>query len=1046
VTFLGKTIRLWLASMLVLGIWTTTRLASAQQGAGVLLGTIVDTSSKKPIADVVVTVTSPALQGEEVVVSDSSGFYRIPNLPPGVYLLRLEKEAFRPYTRDGIMLRADTTLRVNAELLPDSLKSEEVVVVGRPPTVDVGSSTTGTNLSSEFTQRVPLSAPGSKGAAARSFESAATVAPGAQADDYGVSISGSTSIENQYVIDGLTVNNPAFGFAGTPLSSEFVKETSVITGGYMPEYGRATGGILNVVTKSGSNEFHGGAFSYFSPGALTGPRNKVIREGKSVSWEPALDYLGDVGFDVGGPILKDKLWFYAGLDVSRSRYKIRRSLTHVIIDPATGEPRVDDYGFTLADEIPDTATSYIAESQTIQAIGKLTYALDSNNRLTLTAYGTPTTSGGIGRFSIDPRTGAPEVDTSTGPGSAESLGHQRPSSAFDASLKWSSEFDNKHVLIDTTVGWHHETSSLLPSDGTRPGSGQGLSNVWSVLWLQNNPGPHSITDFETIPNPAVCTPPRGANVATLCPVSEYQSGGPSDINVQIYNRYQAGTVLTYLFQGLGHHVVKAGANVELTFYENTRGDGGGAQTQESDDGSLIQDAWQYGILIGADKPYYEDPYHLQTKSIIAGGFLQDSWSVLDKVTLNLGIRYDAQYVYGEHGELAMSLPNEWSPRAGVIYDFTDSGRSKLFANYARYYESVPLDLADAALVGEPYIKSYHDRATCDPRVAAQQHAQCQLPSNRVLNPDRDPSDPNRKWFAEGQGADRVDPEIKPQSSDEIVLGGEYEIFADARVGASYTKRWLNRVIEDMSIDGFASWFLANPGYGIAKNFPVAERKYDGVTLYFMKALRDDWLAQISYTISYLRGNVSGLFEPGAGLIQANHTGAFDSQQIMVNTTGPLPGDTRHQIKVFTAKDWTLTPEHGVTTGLSFHGRSGGPTNIYGTFPTLDPGTAYMVPRGSGERLPWQFGVDLQVGYRYALSKEKSLTFTMDVFNLFNFQAAVAKDEVYTNSEVYGAQRLSDVRRADNGQPLASSDVNPNFGNPTAHQDPRVFRFGLRATF
>jgi len=108
----------------------------AQSGMGVLTGTVTDAQEHKPVGDVVVTVTSPALQGEQVVVTDGSGFYRIPDLPAGDnYTIRLEKEGYKPYARGGIALRSDTTLRANADLLPETLKAEEVVVVAQAPTV-----------------------------------------------------------------------------------------------------------------------------------------------------------------------------------------------------------------------------------------------------------------------------------------------------------------------------------------------------------------------------------------------------------------------------------------------------------------------------------------------------------------------------------------------------------------------------------------------------------------------------------------------------------------------------------------------------------------------------------------------------------------------------------------------------------------------------------------------------------------------------------------------------------------------------------------------
>src|SRR5439155_1211455 len=144
------------------------------------------------------------------------------------------------------------------------------------------SSSTGMNIGQDFTRRVPISRPGGKGSGSRSFESVAESVPGAKNDAYGVSISGTTSPENNYVLDGTTVNNPSYGTIGTPLTLEFIKELNVISGGYMPEYGRSTGGILNVVTKSGSNEFHGGVFTYYSPGALEGARKVVIRNGQVV--------------------------------------------------------------------------------------------------------------------------------------------------------------------------------------------------------------------------------------------------------------------------------------------------------------------------------------------------------------------------------------------------------------------------------------------------------------------------------------------------------------------------------------------------------------------------------------------------------------------------------------------------------------------------------------------------------------------------------------------------------------------------------------------
>src|SRR4029077_18487396 len=104
--------------------------------------------------------------------------------------------------------------------------------------------------------------------------------------------------ENRYLLDGLSVSNSTYGVLGTPLSIEFIKEVSVLGGGYMPEYGRATGGILNAITRSGSTEFHGSAIPNVAPGGLEGRRKTALREGDSIVTTTELDYIADIGADI----------------------------------------------------------------------------------------------------------------------------------------------------------------------------------------------------------------------------------------------------------------------------------------------------------------------------------------------------------------------------------------------------------------------------------------------------------------------------------------------------------------------------------------------------------------------------------------------------------------------------------------------------------------------------------------------------------------------------------------------------------------------------
>jgi outer membrane receptor protein involved in Fe transport len=1021
-------------------------------------------------------------------VTDGSGQYRIPQLPPGSYTVRLEKETFKPSTRGGITVRVGSTIRVNIELLPEAIKAEEIVVVGRAPTVDVGSTTTGVSVGSEFVRRIALSPPAMKGSSTRSFESMAEIAPTAYADTYGMSVSGTTSPENQYIIDGLSVNDPGFGILGTPLSVEFVKEVNIITGGYMPEYGRATGGVLDAVTKSGSNEFHGSVFASITPGAFEGPREIVKREGQTILTNTTLSSLRDFGVEFGGPILKDKLWFFVGFTPSFARYKLERFLNARTIE--NGEVVTDEAGFTRVTEIPNTRRTFYADQRNFQYIGKLTYLLNQDHNVTLSIYGSPSSSGGNGTFGITPSTGQPEVANIAG--TYDAIANRFYQNSNNISLKWASSFLNKSLLFDATLGWYNGETGSLPSDGTGLGSRTGLSDVAQVQYRRSQrPGFYSITEFENSPEiSAACLPlpsidPALPNTAASytdplrCPVTTYVVGGPGFINEAQLDRYQGKAVVTRLLSALGQHIIKAGIDIELMSYAHRKAYTGTTVFRESLSGASFSDFRRYGFLSGPDEATVLDVFEATSTSTTVGGFIQDSWSILDKVTVNAGVRYDAQVLTGDDGKVGLSLPNQWSPRIGVIYDFTQQGRSKIFVNYARYFESVPLNIADRSFPGERQIRAAHraylpyNPATadrCNPRTpAGQKGPGCGGPDRTDSSNSLTlggPEDPNQVWQITGGDKVPVDPDISPQSSDEIVVGGEYEVFADGRVGVQYTKRYMNSVMEDMSRDDGATYFVGNPGRGIARDFPEATRDYDAVTLYFTKVFSNQWMAQASYTLSYLRGNWAGLFRPESGQLDPNINSDFDLISLLPNREGPLPGDKTHQFKLYGAKDFSLTKWMNGIVGLTFRARSGEPTSHLGGHALYGDDEAFILQRGSGQRLPPIFNFDSHVGMGFRLSKDSELTVGVDIFNIFNFQGVTAIDDTFTRAAVNPivggttddlpqknpttqeyecVQPTCKLENADK-TPFEGKDVNPNFGNPTQYQEPRQFRFTAKVTF
>ncbi|NVJ23275.1 TonB-dependent receptor [Myxococcus sp. AM011] len=1063
-------IRVGLARGLCLAVLLIGAGAFAQ-GVSVITGTITSADDKRTLADAVVTATSPKLQGERVVVSDTSGLYRLAQLPPGTYTLRVEREGFEPFVRSDIVLRLDRTIRVNIQLLPSSFGEE--ISVSAAPTVDVGSSTTGLNVDADFLRTMAVIRPGTKGSASRSFESLAELAPGATEDRYGVSVSGSSSPESQYVVDGLSVNDPSVGTLGTPLSVEFVQEVNVITGGYMPEYGRSTGGVLNVVTKSGSNEFHGSVFANMAPGALQRNGTVVRQEGTVISAQGQPWNQGDFGFDLGGPILKDKLWFYVGVAPSFNRIRVDRQLSTLDfcteVDPAAGcaavgqRRRDPETGFGQVTPIEGSQTTRFADERSIQYMSKLTYLFNPDHNLSVSVFGTPRSSGGDGKYAFSDD-GDPEVCVGlscTGfvQGSYDSIATRRSNGVMDIVAKQSSSFFDKKFLVDATLGWHHQSDSTLPSDGSGLVSDTGLASRPNIAWRRTrNPGPHTITEFESLVDPSVCGA-TDAEQRRNCPVTAYSTGGPGTISEQELDRVQGKVMGTYLLQALGHHIVKAGFDAERMSFYNNRARTGGTPWQECTGGDCFYTLNQYGYLEGPDSPVFLASKEGTSTSMTVGGFVQDSWSIMDTVTVNAGLRYDVQTLWGLDDKVGLHLPNQWSPRVGAVYDFTQQGRSKLFVNFARFFENVPLDMADLSFPQQQLLSATYDSPPCNPNDRNSLVTDCVASRNRQLIGNRE--SPNQAWDAQGGDRVPVDPNIRAQSADEIMVGGEYEVLL-GRFGLQYTRRQLNDVIEDMSRDDGNTFFLGNPGKGYSADFPEAVRKYDAVNLYYQKGFSNGWLAQASYTWSQLRGNYSGLFRADTGQLSPNLTRDFDLLSLTTNRDGPLPGDRTHSIKVFGAREFQLTKGTSVNIGGGYRSRSGTPLNYLGAHPRRSGSETFILPRGSAGRLPWVHNIDTHVGVNQKLSQDYTLSLSLDAFNLFNFQQYTAVDQTLTFTRVYAIEQggkpadLTACLTANNpgckvistatNLPITTSDINPNFKRPTAYQAPRSIRLGAKLSF
>jgi hypothetical protein len=1066
-----NTARRPLASLRALGVSASLGLATcavifsatdarAQAVAGTIIGEVVDGETAENVAGVTVTATGPALQGTVTAVTDDAGRFRLDGLPVGLYTLTFEKEGFSAEPIADIRMHAGVTLRYDAVVYKASSKlaaSDTVKVYAGAPIVDVGSTQTGGTLNADIARRVPLVAPSARGGAQRSFEAAAAVLPQVQADSYGASINGATSVENQYVLDGVGVNNIGYGYLGSPLTLEFIDEVSVVTGGYLPEYGRSMGGVMNVTTKSGGNELHGSVWAGAAPGFLEGQRKLAPNAGSAIRVEPKLNYTGDLGFELGGPVLHDTLWFYVGAALNQQSLKLTRKLF-----------RAD------GSEIEGTSQDFFAEATGAQAIAKLTWLADANNRVSFTLLATPMFSGGNGKLALDLTTGRAETDSFEG--SYNALAHINKSGAIDTTVKWESSLLERKLRLNTSLSYHREDSALqgLPSDGSQIGDTTGLASVPRVFFRRSRPGPYSIAHFETLPANAGCDDPDTDN-ATLCPVTTYQFGGPDYLDQQVGQSYQLRQVTTYNTEMMGLHVFKAGGEAGYATFDNLRAYSGGNRFKDNSSGTLFTDNRQFGFLTAPDEAVLLDRFGWVTSQLWVAAFLQDSWTIADMVTLNLGVRYDGNWMYAGDGLNAIAMPFQLSPRAGVIVDPFQSGRVKIYGSFARYYEAMSNDIADRSGSSEPQLLSGRPAALCDPRDPKQYEfnkGACYDDANRVALNDVD--SPSQKWIVTSQGRTAIDPNLQPASSDEIVVGAEAEVFRDARVAVSYTRRWIgcpwtgaegigdgmlcSKSIEDMSRDEANTYFIGNPGFGIANDFDIAQRNYDALTLLFHKQWSEGWLGQASYTLSSLTGNYAGLFRPETEQLDPNVNSDFDLRSLTVNRNGPLPFDRTHSLKVFGAKEFETAYDTKFTLGGAASATSGGPSNYLGSHPVYGGDEVFILPRGSGARLDPVFTADAHVGFTFKPFKAQAVELTMDIFNLFNFQAATRVDETFTDEDVNPLQNcVKGVRdscttkdlgklQLTDGSAYDPASNNPNFGQPELFQAPRTVRLALRWSF
>jgi outer membrane receptor protein involved in Fe transport len=896
----NRRVLLWAAALLL------SASAASAQTTGRIIGTIKDPQGAV-LPGATVTASSPALQGEQTQVTDQDGSFRFLSLPVGRYVIKVDLSGFRTIEQPDVQVGLDRTVDLQLSMQVAGV-AETVNVTSVSPTVDTTSTTIGVNANADLFERLPVR---------RDVYAVARIAPGTTEDTVGPAVLGSTGAENQYIIEGLNTTGIERGERTKRLNFDFIDEVELKTGGLPAEYGRMTGGIINVITKSGGNTFTGSLFGFTEGGGLMSDDSTESQRPQTSTTVTNLDSRWDVGFQLGGFIVRDRLWFFGAYNpVSESsKTRVIRQLT------APGSP-------SIGTEIGTDTNRHLSAA-------KLTYRIGTNSRL-------------VGAMNADPSKRDGALFVVSGPESTwraeQKTGALDPSLTYDATL--GASFNLRAI-----VGRHSEKTEY---------SGAGKLTPLTI-------------DQRTSPNP------RTGGFGAYFQDSEFTR----DIFKVDATKF------------LGGHEIKAGVDWELQDSSIDRYAAGGGMINY-----ILPSASAPGGLYYRHRFYVNDqaagfdaddattwtpaiPLITEPQTDNSSFYLQDSWRATSNLTINAGVRWERQQIGDRDDQTVIDLTDNWAPRFGVIWDFARNGRSKLFANYGRFYESIPMDINIRAFGGESTCFCYN----FDPN-----------PMNFLPNP----AAPARSTLLGGH-ATPVDPNLKGQYSDEWIVGTEYEVARNLSVSMKYVRRNLGRVIEDFLVPAEGEYFIANPGVGLGNEMsfydytpvaaPKVKRLSNNVELSARKRFSDGWQFVASYVWQRMEGNYDGLFQNSTGQLDPNINSAFDYADFLINAEGRLTNDRTHQWKLDGSYEFQKGLP-GLNLGLSTYYFSGTPLNAYGYSIPYANWEYFLVPRGTIGRGPSEWEANFQAGYPIRFGDNRRVNLIFDVFNMFNRQAIITLDERY----------------------------------------------------
>jgi len=898
-------------------------LCAAQQSvtSATLSGRIEDARGAF-VSGASVTAINLETQQHLNTTTDDEGRYRFPYLRTGTYDLKIDAAGFSSVTKQ-LTVSIGQALDLPIKLDVAGVSAQVNIGTDIPAVETVRTQITETIRPREINELplngrnyldlallIPGVSPTNTGSNQRFAETSAV--PG-----QGISIAGQRNLYNSFIIDGVSANDDAADLTGTYYSEEVIDQFQVVTSGGIAEFGRASGGVVNILTKSGTNDLRGSLYGFF--------RNQRFDARNPLA--PTKDLLtqAQYGGTIGGPLRRERTFFFSNFEQTRRNYSAVLTISPAAVNSINNRLRAVNYNGPLV------STGVVPASfDTTNFFTRIDHSINQRNQLSA-------------RYSLYHI----EAVNSRNVGGLNAVSRGTGLSDTDQTVVVSNVTTlSSRTLNEARVQYTNSRLDAPVNDEAGPAVNiAGVANFGTATF---SPQGRDINLFEAVDN-----------VSTQRGDHSLKFGANF-----LYNR------VNILFPGAVQGVYSfSSLNNFLT-------------------GNYLNYQQAFGV-----------PNQLQSNPNF-GVFVQDEWRVRPDLTLNAGLRYDAQWL----PEPIQTDTDNFSPRLGIVYAPGDR-KTVVRASYGLYYDRIPLRATSNALQrdGSKFLVV---------QLSPTQPGAPVFPNVLALQPASLPTKPN---------ITRIDPNIEASYSRQANLQIERELPGNGVVSVGYLHLRAYHVILSRNVNvptvpasaGIPNLGRPDPNWGNISRFESSGRSnYDGMVVsYNQRAAR--WAnVRVSYTLSKTIDDAGNFF--------------FSSVQDNFNIRddrGLSDNDQRHRL----VASGSVDAPHGFQFGYIFTYASRLPFNVLlGNDRNLDTNNNDR-PLGVGRNTGHGFdfaSLDLRVSKRFKLTERVDLQLLAEGFNMLN--------------------------RANFGVPnnTFGSGVNPlpSFGQPTQAFDPRQFQFGMRVSF